>query len=57
MMDQLPDDTPSRLPPEHPTDPPDESDVSAGDKPAADAYEAARGVRISLPRAARRLLS
>jgi hypothetical protein len=27
MMDQLPDDSPSRTPPEHPTDPPDEPET------------------------------
>lgn len=57
MTDQLPDDTPSRLPPEHPTDPPDEDEIKAQAKPVPEADPACRSVKISLPRSVRHLLS
>lgn len=45
MTDQLPDDRPSRIPPEHPTDPPDGEDIRAISKPETEA----RGVPENAP--------
>ena len=57
MIDQLPDDSPSRPPPEHPTDPPDEPEIKSDQKAASDTGTAYQAVKVSFPRAARHLLS
>lgn len=56
MTEQLPDDSPSRLPPEHPTDPPDEDEIKAGEKRESE-MNGSSPVKISLPRGSRHLLS
>jgi hypothetical protein len=53
MIDQLPDDRPTRIPPEHPTDPPDGEDIHAINKPAPEprgvpAHAPATSLRASL---------
>lgn len=55
MTDQLPDDSPSRLPPEHPTDPPDEEEIEVVKEPVPEVGDFSRHLRLSSPRGARRL--
>ncbi len=55
MTDQLPDDSPSRFPPEHPTDPPDEEEIEAAKEPLAKVGDFSGHLRLSSPRGARRL--
>jgi len=52
MTDQLPDDQPSRIPPEHPTDPPDEPQIEAEPKPVAETGGLRQGVKLTSVRAA-----
>jgi hypothetical protein len=55
MTEQLPDDSPSRLPPEHPTDPPDEQEIKADQKPVCEAGDLSERAKITSPRVAHRL--